>query len=101
MLTNLQNAPEKRDFKTKMIAMLDAKARPDVIIVSSTPGIPSSQFVGDCKNDTERGLIGHPFNPPHLMPFVEVVPHPGATTQAVKNALEFHKFLGKTPIHLQ
>ena len=45
-----------------------------------------------------RVLIGHPFNPPHLMPLVEVVPHPGTEESAVSVALDFYKAVGKRPI---
>jgi 3-hydroxyacyl-CoA dehydrogenase len=45
-----------------------------------------------------RVLIGHPFNPPHLMPLVEVVPHPGTDKNAVTEALNFYKSVGKRPI---
>ena len=93
-----QNAPEKLGLKTKLIAEIDAVARENVIIASSSSGIPSSQFVTDCKKNPGRVLIGHPFNPPHLMPLVEVVPHPGSSQQAIANALEIYTSLGKRPV---
>lgn len=43
-------------------------------------------------------MIGHPFNPPHIMPLVEVVPHPGSSQKATKQALEFYASLGKRPV---
>lgn len=45
-------------------------------------------------------LIGHPFNPPHLIPLVEVVPHPGTSDQAVSAAMKFYQSVGKRPILL-
>ena len=43
-------------------------------------------------------MIGHPFNPPHLIPLVEVVPHPGTAESAVQRAMDFYKSLGKSPV---
>lgn len=71
-----------------------------MVIASSSSGLPSSAFVQDCKRDPGRVLIGHPFNPPHLIPLVEVVPHPGTSEQAVTAARRFYTFLGKRPILL-
>lgn len=95
-----QNAPEKASLKLALFAEIDAKARPDVIIASSSSGIPSSQFIGQCKNP-ERILIGHPFNPPHLMPLVEVVPHSGTSDATISAALQFYNSLGRKAIHIQ
>lgn len=43
-------------------------------------------------------MIGHPFNPPHLIPLVEVVPHPATTDQYTKRAIDFYRSVGKKPI---
>lgn len=86
---------------TKLIGNLDSLLPKGTIIASSSSGIPSSQFIGDCKNDTSRVLIGHPFNPPHLMPLVEVVPHPDTTSDAVSRAMDFCKSLGKSPVFVK
>ncbi|MCJ1417196.1 hypothetical protein MMC32_003536 [Xylographa parallela] len=96
-----ENAPERVDFKRKLIANIDAKTRSDVIIASSSSGIPSSQFIGDCKQNPRRVLIGHPFNPPHLIPLVEIVPHPGTEDKYTKLATEFYASLGKHPVVLR
>ena len=99
-LTARQNAPEKPELKLKLLAEIDSKTRPDVTIASSSSGIPSSQFISQCKNP-ERVLIGHPFNPPHLMPLVEVVPHPGTNAATIATAIEFYDSLGRKAIHIQ
>jgi len=93
-----ENAPERLDFKTKLFAQIDAKAPPRTIIASSSSGIPSSEFITDCKKDQSRILIGHPFNPPHLVPLVEVVPHPGTDDEVTSRTLAFYRSLGKSPI---
>ncbi|TVY68921.1 L-carnitine dehydrogenase [Lachnellula suecica] len=85
-----ENAPEKLEFKRKLIAKLDARTREDVIIASSSSSIPSSQFISDCQRNPNRVLIGHPFNPPHLIPLVEVVPHPQTDEKYSQQAMEFY-----------
>ncbi|EME84338.1 uncharacterized protein MYCFIDRAFT_134610 [Pseudocercospora fijiensis CIRAD86] len=93
-----ENAPERPDFKTKLMGSLDSTLKKDVVIASSSSGIPSSKFIGECKVAPERVLIGHPFNPPHLIPLVEVVPHPETSQDAVERATEFYKSVGKAPV---
>ncbi|KAG5758328.1 hypothetical protein H9Q72_013536 [Fusarium xylarioides] len=93
-----ENAPERIDLKTKLIAELDAGTRPGVVIASSSSGIPSSKFISQCAKNPGRILIGHPFNPPHLMPLVEVVPHPGTDSESVDTAVSFYNSIGKTPV---
>jgi 3-hydroxyacyl-CoA dehydrogenase len=98
--TKTQNAPERQDLKQSLLAEIDSSVRSDVVIASSSSGIPSSQFTSKCKFP-ERVLIGHPFNPPHLMPLVEVVPHPGTSSIALETAMAFYKSLGRRPIHVK
>lgn len=98
MLTQFQNAPEKPDFKAKLVADIDAHLPAHGMIASSSSGIPSSQFIGQCIVDPSRVLIGHPFNPPHLIPLVEIVPHPGTSPAVVQRTTDFYKQLGKSPV---
>lgn len=95
-LTGMQNGPEKLDFKRGLFAQLDAKTRGHVILASSSSGLPSSQFIVDCKRNPARIVIGHPLNPPHLVPLVEVVPHPG--TNVTSTAMEFYRSLNRDPV---
>ena len=67
-----ENGPERPDFKTKFFAEMDEAAPADSIIASSSSGITPSVMQAECKHP-ERVLIGHPFNPPHIIPLVEVV----------------------------
>lgn len=102
MLTPLeQNAPERVELKSKLLGEIDAATRPDVIIASSSSGIPSSQFISKCAINSGRVLIGHPFNPPHLMPLVEVVPHPKTAASCTEAAMAFYKSLGQSPVHIR
>lgn len=96
----LQNGPERADWKEELFENLDKHTRKGVVIASSSSGLPSSKFIGRCHVDPSRILIGHPFNPPHLIPLVEVVPHPGTRQDSVQTALAFYKSLGKKPILL-
>lgn len=94
----MKNGPEKLDFKRSLFAHLDANTRENVIIASSSSGLPSSQFVTDCKKNPGRILIGHPFNPPHLIPLVEVVPHLETSPSAISTAMDFYQVLDKVPV---
>ena len=80
--------------------MLDEHTRRDVVIASSSSGLPSSEFIQECRQNPSRILVGHPFNPPHLLPLVEVVPNPGTDATSISTALDFYKKLGKKPILL-
>lgn len=88
------------EFKQNLIETLDKHTRPGVVIASSSSGLPASAFIQKCKTDSGRILIGHPFNPPHLIPLVEVVPHPGTSSESTSRAMEFYRSLGKRPILL-
>ena len=80
------------------MASLDQHAKPGVVIASSSSGLPASTFIQKCQNDPSRVLIAHPFNPPHLVPLVEVVPHAASSDVAISTAIDFYKSLGKKPI---
>jgi 3-hydroxyacyl-CoA dehydrogenase len=95
-----QNGPENVEWKQGLFETLDEHTRKDVVIASSSSGLPSSAFIGRCQVDPSRILVGHPFNPPHLIPLVEVVPHPNTSHHTIMTALEFYKSLGKRPIHI-
>ncbi|KAJ5596379.1 hypothetical protein N7450_002837 [Penicillium hetheringtonii] len=95
-----ENGPERQEFKRDLLEILDQHTRPGVVIASSSSGLPSSAFIQQCKVDPTRVLIGHPFNPPHLIPLVEVVPHPGTSEQSVCAAMKFYRSIGKRPILL-
>src|SRR5712691_7929739 len=68
-----ENGPERIDFKKKLYRELDEMLPPDVIIASSSSGLTMSEIQSDCPSHPERCVIGHPFNPPHLVPLVEIV----------------------------
>ncbi|KAM0791182.1 hypothetical protein ACM66B_005666 [Microbotryomycetes sp. NB124-2] len=93
-----ENGPERVDYKTSIFRFLDEHAPPHVVLASSSSGLPASSFVLQCSKQPGRVLIGHPFNPPHLIPLVEVVPHAGTEQETVANAVRFYESLDKKPV---
>lgn len=95
-----ENAPEREELKRAVLAELDASLPPDVVIGSSTSALLRSAIVRDCRVAPSRVIVAHPFNPPHLLPLVELV---GQTPDdaAVAWAKAFFSGLGKTPIVLR
>jgi carnitine 3-dehydrogenase len=89
-----ESASENEDLKTKLMADIDAAARPDVVIASSTSGLLPSRFQRQARQP-DRILVGHPFNPVYLLPLVEVVGG-AATAEAAKDwAVAFYNSIGK------
>ncbi|MEU5878819.1 3-hydroxyacyl-CoA dehydrogenase NAD-binding domain-containing protein [Spirillospora sp. NPDC047279] len=96
-----ENGPERPEAKDEIFAVLDAAAPPAAVLASSSSGIPPSRVQQACARHPERVLIGHPFNPPHLIPLVEVVPGERTGEDAVRAAMDFYTSLGKRPIRLR
>jgi 3-hydroxyacyl-CoA dehydrogenase len=94
-----ENGPERPDFKIKLFAEMDDATPPDSIIASSSSGLTMDVIQSDCKRP-ERCLIGHPFNPPHIIPLVEVVGGAKTSPEAIERAMAFYASIGKKPIHL-
>src|SRR6266540_4987961 len=94
-----ENGPERPDFKMKLFADMDDATPPDSLIASSSSGITASVMQSQCKHP-ERIVIGHPFNPPHIVPLVEVVGGTKTSPEAVQQAIAFYASIGKKPIHL-
>ena len=95
-----ENGPERPDFKIKLFADMDDATPPDSIIASSSSGITPSVMQSKCKRP-ERVLVGHPFNPPHIIPLVEVVGGAKTSPEAIKQAMAFYASIGKKPIQLR
>ncbi len=88
-----ENAPEREDLKRRLHAQIDAAARPDVLIASSSSGLLPTAIQADCKHP-ERVVIGHPFNPVYLLPLVEVVPGQKTAPESIDRAAEFYESIG-------
>ena len=95
-----ESAPEREDMKRTLLARLDAALDPSVVIASSSSGLLMSRIQSDCRHP-ERCVIGHPFNPPHLVPLVEVVGGERTAPWAIERALSFYAAVGKAPIHIR
>src|SRR5277367_1493505 len=94
-----ENGPERPDFKIKLFTQMDEATPVDSIIASSSSGITPSVMQSDCKHP-ERVIVGHPFNPPHIIPLVEVVGGTKTSPEAVQQAMRFYTSIGKKAIHL-
>ena len=95
-----ENGPERPDFKIKLFADMDALTPETTILASSSSGIPVGISQSSCKHP-ERCVIGHPFNPPHLIPLVEVVGSEKTSSATIERAIAFYASIGKRPIHVR
>jgi len=95
-----ENGPERVDVKRDLLAEISAAAPSDSLIATSSSGILISD-IQDAAAHPERVVLGHPFNPPHLMPLVEVVGGRLTSEAAVEQALAFYRSIGKQPIHIR
>ncbi|MBO2452683.1 NAD(P)-binding domain-containing protein [Actinomadura barringtoniae] len=96
-----ENGPERPEAKDAIFAVLDEHARPGVVLASSSSGLLPSRIQQACTRHPDRVLVGHPFNPPHLLPLVEVVPGALTSEETVGSAMDFYTTLGKRPIRLR
>lgn len=92
-----ENAPENEDTKRALLARIDRIAPPEVIVAGSTSSLLRSRLVVDCAH-RRRHICAHPFNPPHLVPLVEIV---GEDDEVVLRAVGFYRALGRHPIVLR
>jgi 3-hydroxyacyl-CoA dehydrogenase len=95
-----ENGPERIDFKKKLYRELDELLPADVIIASSSSGLTMSEIQSDCPSHPERCVIAHPFNPPHLVPLVEIVGGAKTSEATIRRAEEFYTGLGKQTVRL-
>src|ERR1700730_16271650 len=96
-----ENGPERIDFKQKLYGQLDELLASDVIIASSSSGLTMSAIQAGCALHPERCVIGHPFNPPHLIPLVEIVGGKLTSEGTIDRASAFYRGLGKRPVRLR
>jgi 3-hydroxyacyl-CoA dehydrogenase len=95
-----ENGPERIEFKKKLYGQLDALLPPEVIIASSSSGLTMSEIQKGCASHPERCVIGHPFNPPHLIPLVEIVGGAKTSEDTIQRASRFYAAIGKRPVRL-
>ena len=95
-----ENGPERIDFKQKLYGQLDELLPPAAIIASSSSGLTMSAIQAGAPSHPERCVIAHPFNPPHLIPLVEIVGGAKTSEKTVRRASEFYASIGQRPVRL-
>jgi 3-hydroxyacyl-CoA dehydrogenase len=95
-----ESGPENAAVKTELIADIDRHLPAETVISSSSTALPVSEFQGGAAH-SERVVLGHPFNPPHLMPLVEVGGGKQTADWAVDRAMAFYEAAGKSPVRLR
>jgi len=95
-----ESGPERLEIKQALYKKMGAILPPSVVIGSSTSGLMMSDIQVDCITP-ERTVIGHPFNPPYLLPLVEIVGGNKTAPEAVAWAGKFYKIAGKAPLMMK
>jgi len=95
-----ENGPERIDFKQKLYGELDQMLAPDVIVASSSSGLTMSEIQKGAASHPERCVIAHPFNPPHLIPLVEIVGGAKTSEETIRRAAEFYTSIGQKTVRL-
>jgi 3-hydroxyacyl-CoA dehydrogenase len=95
-----ESAPERYEIKLDLLKRLSAALPREIIIASSSSGLLISRLQEVC-TFPERCVIGHPFNPPHIVPLVEVVGGGQTARWAIDAAMEFYRSIGKRPIEIR
>lgn len=94
-----ENGPEVLDVKQRLFADLDRLAAPETILASSSSALMASTFTADLEGRA-RCLIGHPVNPPHLVPVVEICPTPYTAADVTEKASAIYRQSGQVPVLL-
>ncbi|GAA4922716.1 carnitine 3-dehydrogenase [Actinomycetospora succinea] len=94
-----ESAPEDLELKRRLLAELVDATADDVVIASSTSGFPMSDMATEAL-DPSRLVVGHPFNPPYLIPLVEVVGGTATDPDVVAHAADFYRSIGKSVIEM-
>jgi len=92
-----ENGPEKVEEKQIIFSQLDRLAPKDALLVSSTSAITASRFTENLPGRA-RCLVGHPVNPPHLVPLVELCGAPWTSPEAIDRARTIYREIGQVPV---
>ncbi|KAL6707647.1 hypothetical protein ACN47E_003997 [Coniothyrium glycines] len=95
-----ESGPEDPAFKQSLWRTVEQHAAPTALLWSSTSGIPAS-VQGLHMQDKSRVLVVHPYNPPHIMPLIELVPSPNTSPSVVSQTQDFWTRRGRVPIHVK
>lgn len=94
-----ESGPEKIQFKRDFFAALEQWVKPTALMFTSSSSLRATEISRQMKDPT-RMMVGHPFNPPHVMPLVEIVPGEKTAEAHVRTAVAFYRALGKAPVVL-
>ncbi len=95
-----ESAPERLELKSELYRMLGKSVDPEVVIASSTSGIPMTEIQQSCVH-AHRMIVGHPFNPPYLLQLVEVVKGQNTSKETVRWIEDFYELVDKVPLVLR
>ena len=95
-----ESAPERLDLKREILAVIDRAAPAEVVIASSTSGFAMTEMQPEAPG-AARMVVGHPFNPPYLIPLVEVVGGMRTDPGAIAWAAAFYRTAGKYALQLE
>ena len=96
----IESGPEILEVKRELFAVLDAAAAPDVVLASGSSGFGPSSFQDACRRP-ERVVVAHPFNPPHLVPLVEVVGGRDTAEETITATMAAMAALGRAPVRIR
>jgi carnitine 3-dehydrogenase len=96
----IEAGPERLEVKREIFAALDEAAAPDVVLASSSSGFGPSAFQDACRHP-DRVIVAHPFNPPHLVPLVEVVAGRRTSEETVQATMAAMTALGRSPVRVR
>lgn len=94
-----ESGPENLPIKQALWSEVEAHADKNALLWSSTSGIPASQQALTMR-DQSRLLVVHPYNPPHIMPLLELVPSPQTSEEVIRRTQSFWRARGRVPIHI-
>lgn len=94
-----ESGPEKLSLKQEIISEIEKHADPDAIIASSTSGLSITEIFREAKYP-QRGVGGHPYNPAHILPLVEVIKGAETSLENLQRACDFYEALGKEPVKI-
>ena len=92
-----ESGPERYRIKRDIYRELDRLARPDAILASSTSAMLMTE-IQDAATHPERCVVAHPYNPPHIVPLVEIVPGEATSAETVAVARDFMARMGREPV---
>lgn len=98
-----ENGPERLELKQKMFEEMASLVRSEVILATSSSGLTCSSIQAGMStlSNPERVIVGHPFNPPHLIPLVEVVGGTQTSRTTIDRTMAFYTSMGKKAVHVK